>query len=471
LINVASDLRRGYLVSLGPSGKLTLLRIKDGEIASVAMEFALPPTNRPRALKITRVGASYDFWVDGNLIGNIANPMQERVSPPKWTDDTEPDAGQYGFAFQKAGVHTIRRVTVRPLNLEEKYARNPVLKPLASGWESDGLFTGGILKENGTYYLYYTGHFPAPPAKDQPPEGITRGGVAHSKDLVEWTRGPNNPILPEGKVGSWDRAIQIGGVVRTPEGKYALFYNGFNGKRWGGIGLAFSDSPLGPFKKHDSNPVIKNGGPGAFDQEHVHLHTITRLDDGRYVILYTGFQLGKPKERAGDQGGIAFSRDLVNWEKYDKNPVLKLPPHGTFYDAHARPKGILKHQGWYYLFFEGAHYDKLWFDQASIARSRDLLDWEFFPYPLPALGTDDDYDSIVTEWPVPTISPSGDIILFYMCLPLKGYGARDGKGGHGVQAPHNPNKISICMTRLPKTTLAQWDQLATPLTRSAKGAR
>ena len=134
-------------------------------------------------------------------------------------------------------------------------------------------------------------------------------------------------------------------------------------------------------------------------------------------------------------------------------------------------RGILKHEGWYYLFFEGAHYDKLWFDQASMARSRDLLNWELFPYPLPALGTDDDYDSLVTEWPVPAVSPSGDIVLFYMCLPLKGYGGPDGKGGHGVQAPHNPNRISICMTKLPRTTLAKWDQLATPLTRATKGAR
>lgn len=471
LINTASDLSRGYLVSLGPMGKLSLLRIKDGAISSVAIEFPLPPSIKPRNLKVTRVGASYDFWVDGNFIGNIANPLQVRVDPPRWTDDAEPDAGQYGFAFQKAGRHTIQSITVRPLNLEEKYARNPVIKPLSSGWESDGLFTGGVLKENGNYYLYYTGQFPSRPAKDQPPEGITRGGVAQSRNLIDWTRGPNNPIIEEGAIGSWDRAIQIGGVVKTPEGKYALFYDGYNGKRWSGIGLAFSDSPLGPFKKYEGNPVITNGGPGEFDQEHIHLHTVTQLDDGRYAVLYTGFRLGKSKERAGDQGGIAFSRDLLKWEKYVNNPVLKLPPYGTFYDAHARPKGFLKNEGWYYLFFEGAHHDKLWFDQASMARSKDLLNWELFPYPIPALGTGTDYDSIVTEWPVPTVSPTGDVILFYMCLPLRGYGAPDGSAGHGSQAPHNPNRISICMTRLPRTTLAQWDQLATPLTRIPKSPR
>jgi hypothetical protein len=83
-----------------------------------------------------------------------------------------------------------------------------------------------------------------------------------------------------------------------------------------------------------------------------------------------------------------------------------------------------------------------------------LIHWEKFPYPLPSLGTGQDYDSIVTEWPVPAISPEGDMVLFYMCLPLGGYS----------QMPNDPNKLSICMTHLPNSTLDHWDDYATPLT-------
>ncbi|HYL99078.1 MAG TPA: hypothetical protein VEZ90_09005, partial [Blastocatellia bacterium] len=43
LLNTAPDLSRGLLVSIGPFAKLTLLRIKNGEIDSVAMEFPLAP--------------------------------------------------------------------------------------------------------------------------------------------------------------------------------------------------------------------------------------------------------------------------------------------------------------------------------------------------------------------------------------------------------------------------------------------
>jgi predicted GH43/DUF377 family glycosyl hydrolase len=455
LINVDSSLTRGYLVSLGPMGKLSLLRIKKGEVDSVAIDFPVVPSLTARKLKVTRVGASYDFWVDGEFVGNIANPLQERVEPARWTSDSEPDSGQYGFAFFKSGAHLVRNISATALHLEQKHTANPILKPVAN-WETNGIFTGGILKEGDTYYLYYSGTFPSPPAKDQPPEGITRAGVAVSKDLENWTRGPNNPVLEEGAVGNWDRALQVGCVVRGPDGRYAMFYDGYDGKRWGGIGVSFSDTPLGPFRKYAANPVLQNGGPREFDFNHIHLHTCTRLDDGRYVLLYTGFRAAGPKERSGDRGGLAFSNDLIHWTKSDKNPVLDLPPVGTFSDRHGRPKGIIKLGQWYYLFFEGAHFDKLWFDQASVARSKDLVNWERFPYPLPSMGTGDSYDSIVTEWPVPVVSPKGDLVILYMCLPLKDYGKKD-----------RPTKLSICTTRVEPHLFDHWDEFMTPLTRAS----
>jgi sucrose-6-phosphate hydrolase SacC (GH32 family) len=274
-----------------------------------------------------------------------------------------------------------------------------------------------------------------------------------SRDIENWERGPHNPVLLEGSPGAWDRALQVGCVVRAPDKRYALLYDGYDGKRWRGVGVAFSDSPLGPFEKYAGNPVLVNGGPEDFDYNHIHLHTCLRMDDGRYALLYTGFRAAPPTERSGDQGGLAFSKDLLTWKKYEGNPVFSFAPPGTFYDAHLRPKGILGRSGWYYLFFEGAHFDDLWFDQASLARSKDLIHWEKFPYPLPSLGTGQSYDSIVTEWPVPTVGPEGEIVLFYMCLPLAGYG----------KTP-DPNKLSICMTKLPSATLEHWDEFRTPLT-------
>jgi hypothetical protein len=345
LLNTAHDLSSGLLVSIGPFAKLTLLRIKNGEVDSMAMEFPLAPALGPRVVRVTRVGASYDFWVDGIFVGNIANPLQERVTPPHWTDETEPESGEYGFIFQRPRTRIVGDVSVQPLNLEQKYVHNPVLRPLDGvEWEEKGVFTGSVMKESGVYYLYYSGTHETPPAKDQPPEGITRAGVAVSKDLRNWDRGPNNPILQEGAPGEWDRALQVGCVVRAPDKRYALLYDGFNGKRWGGVGVAYASSPLGPFEKYPGNPVVTTGSAGQFDGEHVHLHTCLQLDDGRYALLYTGFGLAHDpdKERAGDQGGLAFSIDLVHWKKYEGNPVLAFAPVGTFYDAHLRPKGILK---------------------------------------------------------------------------------------------------------------------------------
>jgi len=45
-----------------------------------------------------------------------------------------------------------------------------------------------------------------------------------------------------------------------------------------------------------------------------------------------------------------------------------------------------------------------------------------------------------------------------MCLPLGGY----------AMMSNNPNKLSICMTKLLNATLDQWDKYATPLTDATK---
>ena len=78
-------------------------------------------------------------------------------------------------------------------------------------------------------------------------------------------------------------------VVRLPDGKYALTYTVWDSERWGALEYAVSASPLGPFELGPHNPMITTGTAPGFDEGHLHLHNIVRLDDGSYAMLYTGF--------------------------------------------------------------------------------------------------------------------------------------------------------------------------------------
>ena len=71
------------------------------------------------------------------------------------------------------------------------------------------------------------------------------------------------------------------------------------------------------------------------------------------------------------------------WTKYAGNPVFPLGENGAWDDNHVRPKGFIKYGNYYYMCNEGAHYAEhveLWFDQVGMARSKDLIHWERYPY-------------------------------------------------------------------------------------------
>jgi len=457
LFEVQDDLKYGYLLTLDPD--LTLWRIKDGQIDSKSRELmnlhakvlamahhedqaadeksklaaAIENHKGFQTLRIVKTGGTYAFWENGLLVTTISNPRQDST---EWKSEHEPEAGRYGFAMTGQGVSKVMPLAVHPLQLAVKDANNPILKPGPSGsWDDAIIFTGSVMKEGDTYYLYFTGR----DTHSKKDGGAV--GVATSKDLEYWTENPHNPILPDDSVkGIWDYTLQAGSVVRAPDGRYALFYDGSDGDNWRGIGVAFSDSPLGPFHRYEGNPVLTRGNSGEFDSHAMHLHTARRQEDGTYLLFYTGYPSDASKGRKGDRGGLATSRDLIHWEKYAGNPVFDLGPLGAWDDTHVRPKTLVKRGDWYYMFYEGTNNDGVfWWDQVGMARSPDLIHWQRFPFnPIIPLGTSGAYDSAVTEWPAAFIERT-DFNVFYMCGPM-------------IQM-----RLMICKSKLPESVLQSWD--------------
>lgn len=135
-----------------------------------------------------------------------------------------------------------------------------VLAPRPGYWDATTCHNPLIVRESGKYYLFYMGN-------SNGKTDTKRIGLAVSDSLYgPWER-PDAPLLDAGSEGSWDDHCTTNpGFIRHPNGKYCLYYKSWNTKEYqqgtGAIrgnrkyGVAFADSPEGPYTKYDGNPVI-----------------------------------------------------------------------------------------------------------------------------------------------------------------------------------------------------------------------
>ncbi len=107
-----------------------------------------------------------------------------------------------------------------------------------------------------------------------------------SPDLVHWRKHPE--ILDTSNVKWAKRAVWAPAIIEKDK-KYFLFFGANdiqNDQQYGGIGVAISDKPEGPFKDHLGKPLIDKFHNGAqpIDQ------FVFKDKDGKYYILYGGWK-------------------------------------------------------------------------------------------------------------------------------------------------------------------------------------
>ncbi len=100
-----------------------------------------------------------------------------------------------------------------------------------------------------------------------------------SKDLVHWTKHPN--VLTSKEV-SWARRAMWAPAIVKKDKKYYLFFaaNDVHEGEVGGIGVAVSRKPQGPYKDALGKPLIQHivNGAQPIDQ------FVFRDDDGQYYM-------------------------------------------------------------------------------------------------------------------------------------------------------------------------------------------
>lgn len=190
--------------------------------------------------------------------------------------------------------------------------------PVFPGWYAD---PEGIIYDD-TYWIY--------PTWSDLYEKQTFFNCFSSKDLVNWTK--HESILDTTEV-KWAKIAMWAPSVIRKDGKYYLFFgaNDVHEGEIGGIGVAVSDRPEGPYKDLLGKPLINEiiNGAQPIDQ------FVFRDDDDTYYMYYGGWRHCNIVKLNDDFTGLVPFEDgeiykEVTPENYVEGPFM-FKKNGKYY--------------------------------------------------------------------------------------------------------------------------------------------
>ena len=191
--------------------------------------------------------------------------------------------------------------------------------PVINGWYADP--EGVVL--NGRYWLF--------PTYSAPYDEQLFFDAFSSKDLVKWKKHPQ--VLKAADV-SWARRAMWAPAVVAKDGRYYLFFaaNDVHEGETGGIGVAVSKKPQGPYKDALGKPLIQQivNGAQPIDQY------VFRDDDGQYYMYYGGW---------GHCNVVRLSDNLLSLEPFADGDLFKEVTPENYVEG----PFMLKHNGKYYF--------------------------------------------------------------------------------------------------------------------------
>jgi predicted GH43/DUF377 family glycosyl hydrolase len=336
------------------SGELGKHRIAAGLLAAVVLAVMwLTLYGAHEGVRDARRGAEPSLFVR-----SAANPVY-RSSASAWNFAGIGDPSVFHDSNQKVYkmwlssggvVRPKTEVVVRIQYLTSKdginwreFPTNPVLMEGGDGeWDRGGVETPFVLKEGGSYWIWYGGY----DKRRQPPMGMSIG-LATSPDGVSWTKSPANPVLSPGPPGSWDDGwVESPTVVKTKEGFY-MWYSGVNRSQEYRIGLATSEDGI-HWVKHRSNPVLSPDPAHPWESGVVYAPSVLR-EGNQFRMWYVG--LNASTFMNAIRLGMATSPDGIVWTRSTHNPVLGLGARGAWDEKGPFVPSALFQDGQYWLWY------------------------------------------------------------------------------------------------------------------------
>jgi len=267
---------------------------------------------------------------------------------------------------------------------------DPFLSPVKGTFFKDSVTTADVLECEKEVLLFFGGLCKH--------ERIGLASVPRDHfDGRTWTNWHAHPVLDVGPPGSFDcRHVTDPASVRTESG-ILLYYSGL-GEGEDAIGLATSLNGK-EFIKSSENPLLEGRAPEIFlHQEKFYLYFVMPNPQGGYSIFLAtsadGSHYSRPYEHpvlepsigmwdsytvttprifpakdgfwlsyAGDDEtrdfpkgfGLAFSKDLIHWEKYEGNPIFRRGLAGRWDDQAIWFPTIYRHRNGLLMLYEGSH--------------------------------------------------------------------------------------------------------------------
>ncbi|MBX7259440.1 MAG: hypothetical protein K1Y02_23980 [Candidatus Hydrogenedentes bacterium] len=168
-------------------------------------------------------------------------------------------------------------------------------------------------------------------------------GLKRSPDGIHWTPEPANPVFYMGPNGDWDEMV-VGDHALIRDGdRFKMWHVGITrGQRGYRNEFGYAESKDGiHWRKCRLNPVLTQGKPGTWDGGWIYAAGIVKIDDeqsdthvyaGKPGASYHLFYTGQPTNNEIICGvkriGYAFSLDGIRWVKWN-DPNTNEPFHDS----------------------------------------------------------------------------------------------------------------------------------------------
>jgi predicted GH43/DUF377 family glycosyl hydrolase len=205
---------------------------------------------------------------------------------------------------------------------------------------------------------------------------------------TNWTKYPSNPVLKTGASGAWDNVRVYAPTIILEDNVYKMWYAGFDATNFR-IGYATSTDKIN-WAKFEFGPVLLTGPDGSWDAFYVSSPSVI-LKDGIYHMWYTGWP-GSSYELF--RIGYAISNNGTNWDKYDFNPVLSPSTIGNWDPVSVKAPSVVFNNGIFHMWFAGYDVSNT---EIGYATSFDGINWNWYQGNPVLEGTPGTWENDVTN--------------------------------------------------------------------------